>query len=102
MGAALAEARDEGGGAAADAASEDMGAGAGAGDTGCGAPAESCDEVTVAFGATRGGDDVQLARASVIAAMPSVTRLIVGRWAQPVGAFADVTNSLSAAHMTNA
>ena len=81
---------------------EDAGALSGVGDTATGALADGCDVGVAVFAATRACREVQPARTSARTATASAMFLVTRKWARPVGAIADVTDSLWASHMTNA
>ena len=101
---ALGPALDAGAGAPDPVAGalEEAGASAGVGDTAAGALADGCDVGVAVFGVGCACREVQPASTSARMATASALFLVTRKWARPVGAIADVTDSLCASHMTNA
>ena len=83
-------------------AREEAGASPGAGDTAVGTLADGCDVGVAVFGAGCACREVQPASTSARTATASAMFLVTRKEARPVGAIADITDSLWASHMTNA
>lgn len=83
-------------------AGEEAGAASGAGVTAVGALADVCDVGVAVFGAGCACREVQPASTSARTATAGATLLVTRKSARPLGAIAQVTDSLLASYMTNA